>query len=101
MAAELILEFAGVATKEYFAVNEALGINAITGEGEWPEGMVSHSAGLNEAGDLIVIEIWSSQGHHSKFMQERLGPALADGGITGPPSKVTWIELVSHQHLER
>jgi len=33
-------------------------------------------------------------------MEERLGAALVKGGVTTPPSSVTWIELVSHQHLE-
>jgi hypothetical protein len=32
-------------------------------------------------------------------MGERLGDALAKGGITSPPSSVTWIELVAHRHL--
>jgi hypothetical protein len=30
-------------------------------------------------------------------MKGRLGAALAEGGIDGPPSSVTWIELVAHQ----
>jgi len=29
-------------------------------------------------------------------MEERLGQALAKGGIAEPPSRVTWIELVAH-----
>jgi hypothetical protein len=29
-------------------------------------------------------------------MEERLGEALAKGGITGPPSSVSWMELVAH-----
>ena len=32
-------------------------------------------------------------------MEGRLGEALAKGGIAGPPSSVTWIELVAHHHL--
>jgi hypothetical protein len=99
MAAELILEFEGITTTEYWAVNKALGIDAATGEGTWPDGMVAHSAGLNEAGHLVVIEVWESTEHQARFMQERLGPALIEGGITGPPSSITWIELVSHQHI--
>jgi hypothetical protein len=99
MAAELILEFEGITTTEYWAVNKELGIDAATGEGTWPDGMVAHSAGLNEAGHLVVIEVWDSPGHQAKFMEERLGPALVKGGITGPPSSITWIELVSHQHI--
>lgn len=99
MAAELILEFEGVTTKEYDAVNKELGIDQESGEGDWPAGMVAHSAGLNEAGHLVVIEVWDTLEHQAKFMEERLGEALAKGGITGPPSSITWIELVSHHHL--
>ena len=99
MAAELILEFEGVTTKEYWAVNKELGIDADSGEGTWPDGMVAHSAGLNDAGHLVVVEVWDSPAHQAKFMEERLGPALVKGGITAPPSSTTWIELVSHQHF--
>lgn len=99
MAAELILEFEGVTEKEYEAVNDALGIDMETGEGAWPEGMVAHSAGLNEEGHLVVIEVWDSPEHQARFMEGRLADALAAGGITGPPSGVTWIELIAHHHL--
>ena len=63
MASELILEFEGVTAKEYFAVNKELGIDAETGEGDWPDGLIAHSAGLNDAGHLVVIEVghtWAS-----------------------------------------
>ncbi len=30
-------------------------------------------------------------------MEERLGEALAKGGVTEQPVSVTWIELVGHQ----
>ena len=99
MAAELILEFEGVTTKEYHAVNKELGIDPESGEGNWPDGLVAHSAGLNEDGHLVVIEVWDTPEHQAKFMEERLGEALAKGGVTGPPSSVTWIELVAHHHL--
>jgi hypothetical protein len=96
MVAELILEFEGVTTKEYDAVNKELGLDPKSGEGDWPDGLVAHSAGLNDAGNLVVIEVWDTREHQDKFMEERLGEALAKGGITGPPSSTTWIELVSH-----
>src|ERR1039457_783556 len=99
MPAQLILEFEGVTTKEYDAVNDALGIDPASGEGDWPEGLQVHAAGLNEDGHLVVTEIWDTPEHQAKFMEERLGEALAKGGITGPPSSVRWIELVSHQYL--
>ena len=99
MAAELILEFEGVTLKEYRAVNTELGIDQETGEGNWPDGLVAHSAGLNEAGHLVVIEVWDTPEHQAAFMEGRLGAALAAGGITGPPSRITWIELEAHHYL--
>jgi hypothetical protein len=96
MAAGVILEFEGVTTKEYNAVNAALGIDQETGEGDWPDGLVTHTAGLNEGGHLVVIEVWDSPEHQARFMEERLGEALVEGGITSPPASVTWIELVAH-----
>jgi hypothetical protein len=96
VAAGLILEFEGVTLKEYKAVNKELGIDMETGKGDWPDGLVTHSAGLNEGGHLVVIEVWDTPEHQARFMDERLGEALARGGVTGAPSSVTWIELEAH-----
>ena len=96
MVAQLILEFEGVTTKEYLAVNKELGLDHVTGEGDWPEGLITHAAGLNDGGHLVVTEVWDSTEHQARFMDERLGEALAKGGVTGPPSRVTWIELIAH-----
>jgi len=96
MAAALILEFEGVTMKEYAAVNAALGLDPERGAGDWPDGLVSHSAGLNDDGHLVVMEVWDSPEHQARFMEERLGKALGEGGIEGAPSGVTWIELETH-----
>jgi hypothetical protein len=98
MAAAVILEFEGVTLEHYYAVNAALGLDPQTGEGDWPDGMVSHSAGLDEDGRLVVMEVWDTPEHQARFMEERLGAALAEGGVTDPPASVTWIELEAHQH---
>ena len=98
MAAGLILEFDGVTAKEYEAVNRELGIDMASGKGDWPDGLISHSGGLTEDGRFIVSEVWDSTEHQARFMNDRLGEALSKGGITKPPSNVTWIELVAHHH---
>jgi hypothetical protein len=95
MPAQVILEFEGVTTKEYDAVNAALGIDPVTGSGDWPEGLQVHAAGLNERGHLVVTEIWDTPDHQFRFMEGRLSAALVQGGIAAP-SSVTWIELVAH-----
>ena len=99
VAAESILEFEGVTAKEYDAVNNELGLDPHSGKGDWPAGLVAHSAGLNNAGNLVVTEVWDTPEHQAAFMGERLGAALAKAGITGGPSSITWIELLSHRHL--
>jgi hypothetical protein len=97
MPAQVILEFEGVTTKEYDAVNDALGLDPATGGGDWPDGLQLHAAGLDEDGDLVVTEVWDTPEHQARFMDQRLAEALVKGGISGPPSSVTWIELVA-QH---
>jgi hypothetical protein len=96
MAAAVILEFDGVTDKEYDAVNAALGLDPGTGAGDWPDGLVSHAAGLNEDGNLVVVEVWDTPQHQAAFMEGRLGEALGKGGVTAPPKSVAWIELVAH-----
>jgi hypothetical protein len=97
MADGLILEFEGVGVDEYRAVNRALGIDPETGEGDWPDGLLFHSAG-SIPGGLIVYEVWESQDAQGRFMNGRLMTALQQGGITAGPSRVQWFEvLASHQ----
>jgi hypothetical protein len=99
MAASVMLEFDGVTLKEYNAVNAALGIDPATGEGDWPDGLLTHSAGINDDGHLVVLEVWDTPEHQARFMEGRLGAALAQGGVTEPPVSVTWIELTAHHQL--
>jgi hypothetical protein len=99
MSAEVILEFEGIGSKEYYAVNKELGFDPDSNEGTWPEGLLSHSAGVSSSGRFVVTEVWDSVQSQEKFMNETLGEALAKGGVTGPPASVTWIELIAHRHI--
>jgi hypothetical protein len=94
MAEGLILEFAGIGRAEYEAVNAALGIDMATGEGDWPAGLLYH-AGATKDGGFVVFEIWESREAQEAFMHGRLGAALQQGGITGPPSRAEWLGLVA------
>lgn len=95
MAAELVLEFDGVSLAQYDKVNHTLGINPLTGEGDWPDGLQSHAAGLDAKGSLVVTEVWSTPNHQERFFNQRLAKALSQAGVDSPP-KLRWIELVSH-----
>lgn len=99
MAEALILEFNGVGAEDYERVNGHLGIDMQSGEGDWPEGLLMHVAAA-KAGGLVVYEIWSSQEAQERFMNERLGKALQDGGIEGPPARVEWMGHLAHHDLE-
>jgi len=95
MAEVLLLEFDGVGRAEYEAVNQALGLNADTGAGDWPDGLIVHQGGASSNG-WVVVEVWESQADQEAFMAQRLGPALQAGGIEGPPTRVEWLGTPSY-----
>jgi hypothetical protein len=92
MAEALIEEFEGVTIDDYHKANRALGLDPATGAGDWPAGLLSHTAAMAD-NTAIVIEVWDSQASHATFMAERLGPALAQVGLPAP-SRVAWFSVV-------
>ncbi len=75
MAELLILEFDGVGQEQYDAVNKALGLNSYTGEGDWPEGMLVHTAGTSDGGTFTVTEVWESRQAQGAFITAAWVPA--------------------------
>ena len=98
MAEGLILEFAGMGHDRYTAVNERLGIDEATGEGDWPAGLEFHAGGATADG-WMVFEVWESEDAQHRFMEDRLGRALEEGGVSEPPSRVEWVALAAHRTL--
>src|SRR4051812_17201876 len=98
MAEGFILEFDGFGLETYEKVNDLLGIDMASGEGDWPEGLISHSAGAKDGG-WVVVEVWDSRASQERFMAERLGPALEEGGVGSPPSRAEWLDLAAHHHF--
>lgn len=98
MTEGLVLEFEGVGREAYDAVNAQLGVNPYDGTGDWPPGLLHHSAGETESG-LMVVEVWESREAQAAFMEARLGRALQEGGITAPPARMTWASIVAMQNL--
>jgi hypothetical protein len=96
MAEGLILEFEGAGREAYDAVNERLGIDPQSAQGNWPAGLVFHAGGAKPGG-WVVFEVWESREAQSRFMNERLGRALQEGGVSEPPSRVEWLELAAYQ----
>jgi|1185.fasta_scaffold540378_1 hypothetical protein len=93
MAELLILEFSHPdGASVYQQVNKNLGLDAATGSGEWPPGLIDHHAGVD--GDaLVVVEAWESRGAQDDFMRNRLGPAFAEASAP-QPTRVTWLSEI-------
>ena len=95
MAVGLILAFPGRSRADYDAVNAKLDIDTSASSSDWPPGLLSHVSGTREDGSLIVMEVWESRDAQTRFMQERLGPALHAAGIDSRP-EVTWIDIITN-----
>jgi hypothetical protein len=95
MSDAIILEFKGVSADQYAAVNKILGIDPVTGEGDWPAGLLSHVGATGAGGDLVVVEVWDSQESQGAFMATRLGPALGQVGLP-EPARAEWFSLLAH-----
>jgi hypothetical protein len=96
MTVGLLFEFTGdVGKSAYDAVNAKLGLNPAAGTGDWPAGLLSHGGGSTDDGKFVVFELWESRQAQETFMEQRLGPALAEAGIP-PPARLTWVEVTGH-----
>jgi hypothetical protein len=95
MADALILEFDGLDRATYDAVNGHLGVDMDSGQGDWPDGLISHTGGAKPGG-WVVFEVWESKDAQERFMNERLGAALQKGGVSAPPTRVEWLELAAY-----
>ena len=96
MSEGIIIEFDGIGRAHYDAVNAAMGIDPDSGEGDWPAGLTYHAGGAKPGG-WVVFEVWDSREAQEEFLNGRLGRALQEGGVKGPPSRVEWLgEFSSH-----
>ena len=96
MAEAIILEFITPdAAGLYKTVNGILGLDAETGTGDWPDGILSHAAAVQ--GDaFVVFEVWESQAQQEAFMSSRLGPALGQAGAP-QPTRVEWFSVIGQK----
>ena len=87
MAEVLVLEFSDEGALDlYNKVNSHLGL--VDGSGDWPDGLLSHVAGL-DGSDLFVVEVWESKEAQEQFMNSRLGPAFHASNVP-PPKRIAW-----------
>jgi hypothetical protein len=95
MSDAIILEFKTATADQYNAVNKLLGIDPVTGEGDWPAGLLSHAGASGADGGIVVFEVWDSKESQDAFMTSRLGPALGGAGLP-EPTRVEWLSLLGY-----
>jgi hypothetical protein len=95
MSEALFFEFAGVSENDYKAVNARLGLDPVTGSGDWPDGLLSHTGAAAPDGRFLVFEVWDSQESQGAFMASRLGPALGKAGVPDP-TRIEWLSVAGH-----
>jgi hypothetical protein len=93
MAVMMMTELQGASPEMYDGVNERMGVNPAA----LPEGLISHVAGPVDDG-MLVVDVWESPQAFERFVNERLGPVLADlGAPRGPEPRL----LPVHNHIRQ
>ncbi len=70
----------GATQAQYDAVMQNLGLALGQSKENWPEGIISHTAGPIPGG-WRVVDVWESKEHFQKFFSERLGAAVQAAGL--------------------
>lgn len=98
MSEALFFEFtSGVSADDYRAVNAILRLDPVSGSGDWPAGLLSHTGAETPGGGFIVFEVWDSQDSQGAWMASRLGPALGQAGVP-EPTRLEWLSVVGHHN---
>lgn len=90
MAVLMIMEADGVTTEDYDRLNDAVGVH---GDEDAPDGLIQHSAGVDENGRFVVVDLWESEEKLAAFF-ERLGPAMEQVGMPQTQPKI----MQAHNH---
>jgi len=64
-----------------------------------PEGLIFHVAGPVEGG-WGIADVWESRGHFDRFLEGRLGPALAELGDRAPQGPPDIQEFQVHHYVK-
>jgi hypothetical protein len=79
MATVMAMRWDGVTQEQYDAVMERLRLDE-----DPPDGGMFHLAGPGEGG-WRVVDVWESQEHFERFMNERLAATTQEVGLQGEP----------------
>ena len=58
-----------------------------------PDGFLVHTAGATPDGGFRIFEVWESEAHFQRFVEERLMPLLKELGAPDDPPTITTYEL--------
>jgi hypothetical protein len=78
MAVMRIVESPEATPADYDRAHEIMGTS---GEGDAPDGLIEHVCASDGTG-LLIVDVWESEEQLDRFLQERLGPALQQAGVT-------------------
>ena len=79
MAVGMLLAGEAITGDTYKQLTEAMFGAFPMPESEAPEGLILHTAGESDQG-WYVYDVWESQGHFQRFVENKLGPAMAASG---------------------
>ena len=82
MAVGMLLAGEGVTRESYRQLTEAMFGNYPMREDQSPDGLLLHTAGETPEG-WYVYDIWKSPEHFQRFVDAKLGPALAQIDTSG------------------
>lgn len=79
--AVIVIQQVAATEEQYRAVNDAMDT-----VGDPPVGLILHTGGPLDTGDLRVVDIWESAEAFQTFAAERLGPTIAQVMGDGAPT---------------
>ena len=85
MAILMILDWQGATADDYDRLNEVMGIHS---DADAPEGLLVHTAAIDDSGDVVVADVWESEAAMGRFAQTRLMPAIQQAGLQAAEPRV-------------
>jgi hypothetical protein len=79
--AVIVIQQVAATVEQYRAVNDAMDTS-----GNPPAGLILHTGGPVDDGDLRVVDIWESAEAFQTFAAERLGPTIVQVMGDGAPT---------------
>jgi heme-degrading monooxygenase HmoA len=90
MSVLMMLEVPGGTIEQYERANEIMGI---AGDGDAPEGLLYHVAGLTDDG-IVLADVWRSEEDFERFFSERAAAALSEAGM--PEAEPAFAQVHNH-----